>query len=137
MSYLDDLSAIWEEVKISFREQYAQSFIDLWFGNLKIHAYENNTITLSTTSEFTYKIVTEKYIPTVQQGFSQQLGFDPEISLIFIGTPTSAEKIIQQIQNENTKNSEDDLLKKETSSSGVRYSHRSTRRTYCSLTKEV
>jgi len=65
MSYLDDLSAIWEEVKISFRSQFAQSFIDLWFGNLKIHSYENNTITLSTISEFVYKIVNEKYLPNI------------------------------------------------------------------------
>lgn len=119
MSYLDDLSAIWEEVKISFREQYAQSFIDLWFGNLKIHAYENNIITLSTTSEFTYKIVNEKYIPTVQKGFSQQLGFEPEISLIFLGTPTSTEKIIQQIQNEDAQTSESDSPKKDSAHSGV------------------
>jgi len=119
MSYLDDLSAIWEEVKISFRSQFAQSFIDLWFGNLKIHSYENNTITLSTISEFVYKIVNEKYLPNIQKGFADQLGFEPEIQLIFIGTPASTEKIIQQIQEESEPKQETVSPKKEESSSGV------------------
>ncbi len=103
MSYLNDLSAIWEAVKFSFRDQYAQAIIDLWFGNLKVHSYENNVITFSTISEFAYKIVNEKYIPVIQKGFSEQLGFEPEIRLIFNGTPTSPEQIMQSITGEDAK----------------------------------
>ena len=97
MSYLDDLSAIWESVKLSFRNQYAQSIIDLWFGDLKIHSYENNVITLSTESEFKYKIVSEKYLTMIGDGFASLLGFEPEIKLLFTGDTASEEKIIQQV----------------------------------------
>ena len=119
MSYLDDLSAIWEEVKLSFRNQYGQSFIDLWFGNLKIDSYENNTITLSTASEFVYKIVNEKYIPDIKKGFLDQLGFEPEIRLIFLGAEVSAKKIIQQIEGEEKEKNEASSSKKEESPSGI------------------
>ncbi|MBQ9783706.1 MAG: chromosomal replication initiator protein DnaA [Clostridia bacterium] len=103
MSYLDDLCAIWESVKLSFLEHYAQSIVDLWFGDLKIHSYEDNVITLSTVSEFKYKIVREKYMGMIRDGFTAHLGFEPEINVIFLGTPTSPEKIITQIQNEDQK----------------------------------
>lgn len=106
MSYLNDLSAIWEAVKSSFRDQYAQAVIDLWFGNLKVHAYENNVITFSTISEFALKIVNEKYIPVIQKGFAEQLGFEPEIRLIFNGTPTSPQQILETMAKEDEKSEE-------------------------------
>ncbi len=101
MSYLDDLSEIWETVKLSFREIYAQSIIDLWFGDLAVHSYEDNVITLSTISEFKYKIVNEKYLDKIRDGFSSLLGFEPEIKLIFVGKPTSPEKILSQITQQD------------------------------------
>ena len=101
MSYLDDLCAIWETVKLSFREHYAQSFIDMWFGNLSIHSYDNNVITFSTASEFTHKIVNEKYLDMIRDGFTAVLGFEPEIKVTFTGTPTSPEKILRQMRTDD------------------------------------
>ncbi|MBQ8330975.1 MAG: chromosomal replication initiator protein DnaA [Clostridia bacterium] len=99
MSYLDDLSDIWEAVKVHIKEQngYAQSIMDLWFGDLKVHSYENNVITLSTVSEFKHKIVSEKYMDMIRDGFAALLGFEAEIKLLFNGVPTSPEKIMNQI----------------------------------------
>lgn len=89
MSYLDDLSMIWEQVKLSFRDRYAQSTIDLWFGDLRVQSYENNVLTLSTERELQYKIIHEKYMDMIQAGFTDLLGFQPEIQLIFTGVSSS------------------------------------------------
>ena len=102
MSYLDDLSAIWESVKESFLEHYSKSIVDLWFGDLKVHSYEDNTITLSIESEFKYKIITEKYTDVIRNGFTEFLGFEPEIKILFSGTPTPSTKIMDQISSEPT-----------------------------------
>ena len=106
MSYLDDLSDIWESVKESFKSQYSESFINLWFKDLKVHSYENDTITLSTDSEFKYKILEEKYLDTLRNGFAELLGFEPKIKLIFTGVETSPEKIIRQLENTSPKQAE-------------------------------
>ena len=100
MSYLDDLSAIWESVKLSFLEQYSKAIVDLWFGDLTVHSYEDNVITLSIQSEFKYKILTEKYMDMIRDGFTAQLGFEPQIKILFSGAPTSNTRIMEQISSE-------------------------------------
>ena len=100
MSYLDDLSAIWESVKLSFLDHYAKAIVDLWFGELKVHSYEDNVITLSIESEFKYKILTEKYLTSIRDGFTEQLGFEPEIKILFSGSPTSSEQIMDRLSSE-------------------------------------
>ena len=77
MSYLDDLSAIWEMVRASFLTQYASSVVDLWFGDMKVHSYEDNVITLSTPREFKYNTIRDKFMNTLREGFAAQLGFAP------------------------------------------------------------
>ncbi len=100
MSYLDDLSAIWETVRASFLNQYASAVVELWFGDMKVSSYENNVITLSTPSEFKYKTVREKFMDTLREGFAAQLGFEVEINVTFTGTPSSPEQIVNQIKSD-------------------------------------
>ena len=99
MSYLDDLSQIWEAVKASLLTQYASSVVDLWFGEMTVHSYEDNVITLSTSSQFKYKTIQEKFMDTLRDGFAAQLGFEVDVFVIFTGTPTSSEQIVSQIKN--------------------------------------
>lgn len=108
MSYIDDLSNIWEAVKSYIKDKYGHSktVMDLWFGELKVYSYENNVVTLSTVSAFTYKIVNEKYIDMIKDGFSTCLGFDVQINILFNGTPTSTEKILNQINEQDNSQSE-------------------------------
>ena len=115
MSYLDDLSAIWESVKAHIKETngYAQSIMDLWFGDLKVHSYEKDIITLSTLSEFKYTIVSEKYMDMIREGFCALLGFDAEVKLIFCGVPSSPEKIMDQITGKEAEEEKAEPSKKE------------------------
>lgn len=117
MSYLDDLSQIWQDVKASFQSQYSQSIIDLWFGDLKVSSFENNQITLVTESEFKYKIVKEKYLNLIKEGFSNFLGFEVDVELIFTGIPSNPEKIKQQFRPEFSSNSISDSPPQQTQKS--------------------
>ena len=97
MSYLDDLSEIWGAVKESFRDRFAQSTIDMMFGDMTVSAFENNTVTFSITSEFKHMVVNEKYIDMIEEGFSIFLGFRPTVKVIFTGVPTNPKKVMNQI----------------------------------------
>ena len=107
MSYIDDISVIWDMVKKSFNddEKLPQSVIDLWFGDLKIISFENNEITFSTDSGFKYNTILENYLEKIGQKFSRLFGFEVKANIIFDGVPADAEKIKQQfmgnIQKEN------------------------------------
>ena len=97
MSYLDDLSQIWESVKVSFRDRFPQSTIDHMFGDLTVSSFEDNTITFSTPSEFKYIVIKEKYAGMIADGFADLLGFHPSVQILFTGVPTSPQKVINQI----------------------------------------
>ncbi len=103
MSYLDDISDIWEMVKQSFsdNENLSQSVIDLWFGQLKIVSFENNKITFSTDSEFKHKIINENYIPKISEKFSRILGFEVVSEVVFSGEPAEPEKIKEQFMGKS------------------------------------
>ena len=97
MSYIDDLSRIWEAVKTSLQSEISQTLIDLWFSPLKVYSYENDIITLSAETELNFKIVKEKYLPFIQKGFSDMLGFDAEVDIVFTGKRTDVEELKRQM----------------------------------------
>ena len=113
MSYLDDLSDIWEAVKESFRDRFAQSTIDMMFGDMTVSSFEDNTISFSITSEFKYMVVNEKYIDMIEEGFSNLLGFRPSVKVIFTGTPTNPQKVMSQILGREDPAEEAHTAKKE------------------------
>ncbi len=101
MSYIDELVSIWESVKLSLKEKYSPPFVNLWFEELQLSSFEDNTVTFTTISEFKYKIINEKHIPIIKEGFSLFLGFDPEIKVLFVGTHTTPEIIINQAKEQD------------------------------------
>ncbi len=97
MSFINDLEDIWEQIKISLQKDITPSNMDLWFGTIKIHSYENDTIIFETTSAFNYKVFTKRYIPILKKAFSEHFGFEQEVEVIFTGEPSSPEKIKKQL----------------------------------------
>ena len=87
MSYLDNIISIWELVKESFKDTFAQSVIDLWFGSLKLVSFENNCITFSSDYKTVYNVVKEKHLSTIKQKFSEILGYDIEVEIILVEAP--------------------------------------------------
>ena len=111
MSFINDLEDIWDSIKISLEKDITPTIMDLWFDPIKIHSYENNTIIFETTSEFNHKVLTKKYVPILKKAFSEHLGFEQEVDVIFTGQPSSIEKIKEQLgidkKGEDNKISED------------------------------
>ena len=97
MSYLDEISDIWEQVKEELSQKYSPSMMDLWFNPLTVHLYENNVIILATNSEFKYGKIKEKYLSEIKDAFSNFFGFEQDVDIIFTGEPTSPEKIQKQL----------------------------------------
>ena len=106
MSYIDDLSGIWEEIKKNFKSDLPQTIIDLWIAPLSVHSFEDNILTLKTETELSCKIANERYLPLIQSGFSEMLGFEPEIRVVFLGQKVSVEDLKRQIHLEKEKPAE-------------------------------
>ena len=107
MSFINDLEDIWEQVKIDLSKDITPSIMELWFGPVKIHGYEENTIIFATESEFNYNVFTKKYIPILKKAFSEQFGFEQEIKVIFTGVPSSTERIKEQLRLNRTPSAEE------------------------------
>ena len=109
MPLLDELNAIWEEVKVSFKSTLPESAIDLWFSPLKLVSYEKGVIRFTTDSSLKHKIICEKYLGMIHEGFESFLGFAPEIRLDYVPDPERekfpvgflvAEKMKKQMEEE-------------------------------------
>ena len=100
MSYITDISGIWEMVRASFAESLSTKVSDLWFGELKISSFENNEIIFTTDSAFKYKIINENYIVRMADEFSRILGVNISVKVNFIGEMPSTEQIKKQVLGE-------------------------------------
>lgn len=81
---LKELNSIWQEVMRSFEEDLPVSNVDLWFRPLVIKSFENNTISFECNSPIKTRIINESHIDRIKKGFSEFLGFEPEISVKFV-----------------------------------------------------
>ncbi len=102
MPYIDEIKDIWEMVKQSLKTQMPESAVNLWFGDLKIVSFENNTVRFSITSEFKYNtIINQKYSDIIGAQFSRLVGFPVSIEIEFVGTPASNEPILAMLREES------------------------------------
>ena len=104
MPYVDDMLPLWEAAKQSMKDTMSQTAIDLWFGELKLTDFNGNTITFTTESESKYSFITQKYLPLMAEKFKEQLGFDVEIHLVFVGEPANVERIRNQLREQPVRN---------------------------------
>ena len=105
-NYIEEISEIWEMVKNSFRETMTETAINLWFADVKILSFENDTITMGIASELKFNIIRDKYISSIESKFSSLLGFDIHVHLNFIGSAVSANKLASQIVQKEPKKEE-------------------------------
>ena len=100
MSYINDISGIWEMVKASFAESLSKKVSDLWFSELQISSFENNEIIFTTKSAFKHKIINENYIDRMAEEFSRILGVEISVKVNFIGEMPSTEQLKKQVLGE-------------------------------------
>ena len=100
-SYLDDISNIWKIVRESFHSRLSRETVDLWFGELCVVGFENNTITLSTNSEFKLNIIKNRHLDDIKKGFCDLLGFDIDVNIVFNGKPVDPENVISILEKKD------------------------------------
>lgn len=97
MPYADDMKSLWEAVKDSMKDTMSQAAIDLWFGELELKDFSDNTVHFTTESEFKFGFITQKYIPLLEQKFRDLMGFEVHVQLEFVGKPADMERIKKQL----------------------------------------
>ena len=109
MPLLDELNDVWEEVKKFFREKYDISIVELWYDPLNLVSFEKGVIHFTIDSYLKHKIICERHLGVIREGFENFLGFAPEISVDFVENPNKkvypvgyrvAEKMKEQIEAE-------------------------------------
>ena len=82
MTYIKDISNIWEMVKDSLTDKMPQSAVNLWFGDLKVVSFEGNRITFSIESEFKHNIILDKkYDEMIAERFSSIIGVNVSVEV--------------------------------------------------------
>ena len=94
--YLEELWQIWRLVKESFRDTLSETTINLWFGDVEIISFENDTLTIGSPGEFKFKTIQAKYIDKIRQRFCELLGFDIHVNLVFTGSAVTADQVKAQ-----------------------------------------
>ena len=92
-NYIEEIRPVWEMVVDSFRESLSESTINLWFGNIEIISYRDDTITLGINSEFKFEKIHNYYMDSIREAFCRFLGFEVEVDLIFTGKASTADAI--------------------------------------------
>ena len=95
--YLEEIGQIWNLVKESFLDSLSETTINLWFGDVEIVSFENDTLTLGSPGEFKFKTIQEKYIDSIRRRFCELLGFEIKVNLIFTGSAVSADQLKSSI----------------------------------------
>ena len=85
MEILDLLGALWDGIKEYYRSTMGDLICEVWFGELEIKSFENGTITMVTPSEIKINVIKTRYLAEIQQKFSENLGMDVKVDLIFSG----------------------------------------------------
>ena len=85
MQDIQKISKIWDQIRQSFVDdnKFAQSTADLWFSNLNVVSFSDNTVVLQIPSSFRADIIRKKYTDTIAKEFEAY--FDGSINVIIKG----------------------------------------------------
>lgn len=97
--YLEEIKQVWKLVLESFSDRFTQSSIKLWFGDLVITDYKDGVVTMEIKSELKYGTLKDKYIDEIERRFSEQLGFDVKVNLVFTGKHIDDKEAIKAIMD--------------------------------------
>ena len=96
-TYLEEIRLVWDIVYESFSDSMSTSTRELWFKDLTVESYEDGVITMGIKSEIKHKTLTEKYRGELSRRFSDELGFDVLVNVIFTGIPLDREEAKRKI----------------------------------------
>ena len=83
------------------KQKLSSTAMNLWFGDIEIISFSENTLTMETTSEFKMNIIKDKYVSQLEEIFTDFMGFPIKIVVISKNPTVSVDKIRNQIANED------------------------------------
>ncbi|MBR4012954.1 MAG: chromosomal replication initiator protein DnaA [Clostridia bacterium] len=111
MSYIDEISEVWNLVFQNIVAKKTKSFADLWFKDLKIHSYSDNVITFSTDSLFKYNTIKKTHIEILKSEISDYMPCD--VDIIFLGEEEKSEPAVRVNQEPVKKAPEEPMFDEE------------------------
>ncbi len=81
-TYLEDMSLIWNMIRDSLHDKLSSETVDLWFADVKVLSFENDTITLGVPSDLKCKTINIHHLETIQHRFCQLMGFDVHVKVV-------------------------------------------------------
>lgn len=126
-NYIEEIKEVWHMVMESFKAKLSETTANLWFGDLEILSFADSsgesateyTITMGISSEFKFNIIQKKYLEDIRKEFSNFLGFDVTIHLIFTGSSSSGDKIDSQPTTTSTTEEITQSIEKKTDDPGT------------------
>ena len=101
MDFLKEIKEIWSMVQDRMKQQLSSTAMNLWFGDIEIISFSENTLTMATTSEFKMNIIKDKYVPQLEEIFTDFMGFQIKIVVESKNPTVDINKIRNQIANED------------------------------------
>lgn len=82
MQSFDDVKNVWSLVKDKMKEDFSQTTLDLWFGNLELVSLTDSRAVFLINSDFKKNIIINKYLDVISSHMSEVIGFDVETVII-------------------------------------------------------
>ncbi|MBE6717742.1 MAG: chromosomal replication initiator protein DnaA [Ruminococcaceae bacterium] len=116
MQFLDDL---WANVIKNMRKTYAETFIELWFGDLKLEVLNDTDAVLINGSDLKCNILNERHLPTIKQYLEELLGYQVRVTILSRQngepdlTPYITGKVSSETPDEHSSENRADTLSKD------------------------
>ncbi len=101
MEYFEEINEIWSLVQNRMSQKIGTHAMNLWFGDIEITSFANNTLTLTTSSDFRKKTITEKFLSQLEELFEDFMGFHIGIDIESKNSSVNVENIKKQISGES------------------------------------
>ncbi len=83
---MDSFEDIWALTLETLKTQTTEVAYNVWFAPLKYVQYENDTVYLSTDSNFKIDFLNKKFHPMIRETLCNILGFEIEVKFVLTGT---------------------------------------------------
>ena len=107
MDYLAEITEIWSMVQETIKQDIGSHAFNLWFGELQITSFSDNTLTLTISSDFKQKIINEKFLERIKKEFENLMGFSIDVK-VNLGAKKSSNEIMENLRKQLASESENE-----------------------------
>ncbi len=93
-------------VQDNMKQTLGTTAMNLWFGDIEIQSFSENTLNLTTSTEFKMKIINEKFLGMLEESFESFMGFAINVVVKARNPAVNVEDIRKQIIGESEKQQE-------------------------------